>query len=103
MNSYARVLGTLAVLGVMLALAAPLRAADQTHEGKVKSAAAGQVVITVADKDHTFKVDATTAITLDGKAAKATELKAGDSAKVTSKLAEGGGMLATKIEAKRGA
>ena len=101
MKNFARLLSAVAVFGLMLAVAASSRAADQNYDGKIKSASATQVVVTVADKDHTFKVDATSKITLDGKEAKAADLKAGDKVKVTATQQEGGGMLATKIDATR--
>jgi hypothetical protein len=101
MKNFARVLSAAAVFGLMLAVAASSRAADQNYEGKVKSANATQVVVTVAEKDSTFKIAATTKITLDGKEAKATDLKAGDKVKVAAKQTEGGGMEATTITATR--
>lgn len=102
MQAMSRALCGLTMIGMLLAAAAAVSAADEPHKGKVKSASAEKLVLTHGDQDHTFKIDETTKITLDGKEAKATDLKAGDSATVTAKQAEGGGMLATKIEATRG-
>src|SRR5262245_2861935 len=99
MNAISRALTVLAVLGIVLALSAPVSAADETHTGKVKSASATQLVLTVQDKDHTFKIDDMTKITLDGKESKAADLKAGQSCTVTAKQSEGGGFLATRISA----
>jgi hypothetical protein len=84
MKSFARLLSAAAVFGLMLAVVASSRAADQNYDGKIKSASATQIVVTVADKDHTFKVDATSKITLDGKEAKAADLKAGDKVRGTT-------------------
>jgi hypothetical protein len=99
MYAISRVLSVLAVLGILLASAAAVSAADETQTGKVKSASATQLVLTVQDKDHTFKIDQMTKITLDGKEAKAADLKAGQSCTVTGKQSEGGGFLATRITA----
>lgn len=101
MNVFVRSVAALSVLGLLLAVSTAARAADETQSGKVKSISAEKLVVTVADKDHTFKIDSKTKITLNGKESKATDLKAGDEVKVTSKQAEGGGQLATKIEATR--
>jgi Cu/Ag efflux protein CusF len=85
----------------MLAVSAAALAADETHSGKVKTASADQIVVSHENQDHTFQVDSATMITLDGKEAKATDLKAGDKVTVTAKQAEGGGLLATKVVATR--
>jgi hypothetical protein len=67
-------------------LAQGARAEDKTHDGFVVSVAEGK--LTMADKDgkneHTHAIAATTKITLDGKAAQLTDLKKGDSVKVTA-------------------
>jgi formylmethanofuran dehydrogenase subunit D len=71
---------------VVMALAgAPALAADKTHEGTVVSAAEGKLVMTDKEgkNEHTHTVPATTKVTLDGKDAKLTDLKKGDSVKVT--------------------
>ena len=101
MTATTRVLSVLAILGLMLALAGSVSAADEPHKGKVKSASAEKLVLSHGDQDHAFQIDASTKITLNGKEAKATDLKAGDSATVTAKQAKGGEMLATKIEVTR--
>lgn len=68
-----------------------IQAADdaKTHEGTVVSAAEGKLVM--ADKEgkneHTHQIAADTKVTLDGKAAKITDLKKGDKVKVTTGLA----------------
>ena len=101
MTAVSKMLSVLSVLGLVLALSAAVSAADETHMGKVKSANAQQLVVTHENQDHTFKIDASTKITLDGKDAKATDLKAGDAVTVTAKQSEGGGFLASKIAATR--
>jgi hypothetical protein len=93
-------LSVLTVLGMLLAISTAY-AADEPQSGKVKSASADSLVVTVGTTDHTFKIDADTKVTLDGKEAKATDLKAGDMVKVTSKAGEGANKIATKIEATR--
>ena len=67
-------------------LASSAAAQDKTHEGTVVSVAENKLVMT--DKEgkgeHTHMIDAATKVTLDGKAAKITDLKKGDSIKVTT-------------------
>lgn len=101
MNARIRMLSVLTVLGMLLAISTAARAADEPQSGKVKSASADSLVVTVGTADHTFKIDSSTKVTLDGKEAKATDLKAGDMVKVTSKAGEGANKIATKIEATR--
>lgn len=78
-------------LGLMVAfvltalVAGSAVAADKTHDGTVVSAAEGKLVMSDKDgkNEHTHAIAATTTITLDGKAAKITDLRKGDSVKVT--------------------
>ncbi len=70
----------------------------KTHEGKVVSVADGKLVMSDNDgkNQHNHMITATAKIMLDGKMAKLTDLKAGDSIKVTT--AEG---VVTMIDAVR--
>jgi len=72
-----------------------------THDGKVVKVEGTSVTMT--DKDgknkHTHKVPATASITVDGKAAKLSDLKEGMPIKVTTEKL-GDKMVVTKIEAK---
>lgn len=55
-----------------------------THEGKVVKTESGKLTMTDKDgKSHTHAIPATAKITLDGKAAKLEDLKAGNMVKVT--------------------
>src|SRR5262249_48513480 len=72
----------LLVVALVLGLASVALADDA--KGKVKSAEATKVVITDAGgKDVTFTVDDKTKVTVGGKEAKVTDLKAGDEVTVT--------------------
>lgn len=101
MKARLQLLSVLTVLGMLLAAASAATAADEPQSGKVKSASADKIVVTVGTSDQTFTVDAGTKVTLDGKEAKATDLKAGDMVKITSKAGEGANKIATKVEATR--
>jgi hypothetical protein len=82
---------TMAVLGVVLMLARPAMSAEKSHDGKVvsvtegKDKADGKLVMTDNEgkNEHSHMIASTVKITLNGKAAKLTELKKGDSIKVT--------------------
>ena len=84
--------------------AAPAFAEDKagTHEGKVVKVEVGK--LTMVDKEgknqHTHAVPATAQITLDGKAAKLEDLKAGAKVKVTTEKV-GDKIQVTKIEAQK--
>jgi hypothetical protein len=58
----------------------------KTHDGKVVSVADGKLVMSDNDgkNQHNHMITATAKIMLDGKMAKLTDLKAGDSIKVTT-------------------
>jgi hypothetical protein len=76
----------LAVVALALFVALPVLAADDnTHEGKVVSAAAGKLI--TIDKDGKNETTCTVApdakITIDGKAAKLDDLKKGTFVRVT--------------------
>lgn len=72
---------------------------DQIHDGLVVSVGDGKLVMTDKDakNEHTHTIATTTKITLDGKTAKLTELKKGDSVKVTTSSAG----AVTMVDAKR--
>ena len=80
-------------------LGARAQAAD-SHQGKVVKTNAGELVMT--DKDgknqHTMQVPAGAIVTRDGKEAKLTDLKAGDTITVTTDTEEGKSGV-TKVEA----
>jgi len=80
-----RILTSVFAVVVVAALASQSWAEEKSHEGTVVSAAEGKLVM--ADKDgkneHTHMIAATTSVTLNGKAAKITDLKKGDAVKVT--------------------
>lgn len=81
--------------------AAPAFAEDQpgTHEGKVVKVEADK--LTMSDKDgknHTHAIPADAKITLDGKEAKLSDLKAGAKVKVTTEK-KGDKLVVAKIEA----
>jgi len=81
-----RILASLGIALAVIVVARTAAAEDKTHEGVVASASDGKLVMT--DKggknEHTHMIDLTTKVTLDGKAAKITDLKKGDSVKVTT-------------------
>ncbi|MEX2173678.1 MAG: hypothetical protein WD872_04905 [Pirellulaceae bacterium] len=82
-----RLLAGLTMVAVLGLLVTTTQAAeDKTHDGMVVSVAEGKLVM--ADKDgkneHTHMIDAAAKVTLDGKAAKVTDLKKGDKVKVTT-------------------
>lgn len=58
----------------------------KSHDGMVVSVAEGKLVMSDKEgkNEHTHKIGADTKITLDGKAAKITDLKKGDKVKVTT-------------------
>ena len=80
-----RILTSVFVVVVVAALASNSWAQEKSHEGTVVSTAEGKLVM--ADKEgkneHTHMIAATTSVTLNGKAAKITDLKKGDAVKVT--------------------
>src|SRR5262245_44362335 len=84
-----RILAVVAVLALALLISAPVVAADaaNTHEGKITKVDGDK--ITMSDKEgkneHTHTLAADAKVTVDGKAAKAADLKAGMSVKVTTK------------------
>lgn len=63
----------------------PAFAEDKTHDGSIVSAGAGKLTMTMTgdDKKHTHDVAKDAKISLDGKAAKLEDLKAGFHVKVT--------------------
>jgi Cu/Ag efflux protein CusF len=97
-----RTLLALAVAAFAL-VATPAFAEDKpgTHEGKVVKVEDGK--LTMSDKDgkneHTHAVPVEAVIIIDGKEAKYSDLKAGNSVKVTTEK-KGDKVLVTKIDAK---
>jgi hypothetical protein len=89
-------------LAAVLALFAGRAMAAEEHAGKVHSVSEGQIVLMIGTEQLMFNVDHKTTIALDGKPVKLTDLKPGDSARLTSELAEGAERLAIKIDARRG-
>jgi len=75
-------------------------AEDKAHEGTVVSVSEGKLTMTAtgSSEQHSHDVATDAKITLDGKEAKLTDLKKGDTIKVTM----GADKKVTKIEAKRG-
>jgi hypothetical protein len=80
-----RILTSVFVVVVVAALASNSWAQEKSHEGTVVSAAEGKLVMTDKEgkNEHTHMIAATTNVTLNGKAAKITDLKKGDAVKVT--------------------
>lgn len=62
------------------------QATAKTHQGKVVSVSAGKLVMSDKDgkNEHTHMITATAKVILDGKSAMLTDLKKGDSVKVTT-------------------
>jgi hypothetical protein len=92
--SWFAVLLALVVVGGLVGVAV----ADEA-KGKIKSAKDTEVVVTVGEKDTTFAVNDKTKITVGGKAAKASDLKAGAEATVTY-TKDGGKNVASAIDVK---
>jgi len=96
-----RIFAALLMAVAVAVLARSAVAEDKTHEGTVVSVADNKLVMT--DKDgkgeHSHMIDAATKVTLDGKAAKITDLKKGDHVKVTT----GDGGKVSAVAAMRGA
>ena len=80
-----RILAGLVVIAAVIAFVPRCWAEEKTHEGTVVSTAEGKLVMTDKEgkNEHTHTIAATTAVTLNGKAAKITDLKKGDAIKVT--------------------
>jgi hypothetical protein len=77
--------------------------AAETVQGKVVSAQANKLTMTDNDGErHVLQVNADTKITLDGKAAKLEDLKAGQAVTATFQK-EGTNLIAQKIDAKAAA
>jgi hypothetical protein len=93
-----RIVGLVLAVVVLAAFASlPVLAADETHEGKFIRVDGNKLFMSDKDgNEHSHALAPDVKITLDGKDAKKTDLKAGMSLKVTVKDAK----EATKIEAK---
>jgi Cu/Ag efflux protein CusF len=78
-----------------------LAPAADSHQGKVIETSADKLVMTdMEDKNqHPMEVPTSATVTRDGKKAKLTDLKAGDTITVTTDTKEGKSMV-TKVEAK---
>jgi hypothetical protein len=73
-------------------------AEKSTHDGKVVSVTSAKLVMSNQDgEEHAHKLSSDTTMTLDGKACKSEDLKAGTRIRVTTK--EGDPEVATNIEA----
>jgi hypothetical protein len=90
----------LGAVAVALVLCTSVEAAAALKSGKIKSVDAEKntMVVTVEEKDHTFTIGETADISLDGKKAKAADLKAGHKVTVTFTESEDK-MVASKIVA----
>jgi Cu/Ag efflux protein CusF len=97
----------LAAAVAVVAWACPVWAAEEeapagTHEGKVVKVEGAK--LTMSDKDgkkqHTHAIPATAKITVDGKAAKLSDLKAGEPVKITAEK-QGDKNVITKVEAEK--
>jgi hypothetical protein len=90
-------------LGVLLTVPRPAPASDGTHKGTVKGFTASTLVLKlgVQEREVAFHVGPATRVTINGRQATLSDLKQGDSARVTAKQADGGGLHAKKVEAKR--
>jgi len=80
-------------------MSVPAQAAS--HQGKVVETSAGKLVMTDMEgkKPHPMEVPVNATITRDGKDAKLSDLKAGDTITVTTDTKEGKAVV-TKVEAK---
>jgi hypothetical protein len=81
-------------------MSAPALAAD-SHQGKIVETSAGKLVITDMEgkKPHPMEAPTSATVTRDGKDAKLTDLKAGDTITVTTDMKDGKSVV-TKVEAK---
>jgi len=87
--------------GHMVVATAGLAIAGQTYMGTLHSATENQVVLMVGTELLTFQITKDTAITLNGKPAKATELKAEDATSVESVKSDDGSVQAMFVKATR--
>jgi len=76
----------LLLVAALVVLAPNAWAADKTHDGIVVSVAEGKLVMSDKDgkNEHTHTIGATAKVSLDGKAAKLSDLKKGDAVRVTA-------------------
>jgi hypothetical protein len=90
------------LFAVVCLLGTTALAADdaKTHDGLVVSSAEGKLVMSDKEgkNEHTHQIGADCKVTLDGKAAKITDLKKGDKVKVTT----GDGGKVSAVAATRG-
>jgi hypothetical protein len=97
-------LNRIAIFSILVStmiLPGTVRAEDETHQGKVISVGAGEIVV-LDDKDgdnDRFAVSAETKITRNGKPAKLSEVFVGDRAKVIAAQVNGK-LVAKSIEAR---
>ncbi len=76
-------------------------AATTTQQGTLKSVEGSKIVLTTHAFDMTFDVNGSTQITLDGKTAKAAELRMGDAATVEFNAQDDSSPIAVRIDAQR--
>ena len=99
---FRRMITVVAFLAVALVVTGVALAAE-TVQGKVVSAQANRLTMTDNDGErHVLQVNEDTKITLDGKAAKLADLKAGQAVTATFEK-EGQNLIAQKIDAKSAA
>jgi Cu/Ag efflux protein CusF len=91
------------VLSLVLVLGLTSAAMAADAKGKIKSVAADKNEFVVTDKDGkdwTFQMDPTAKVSLNDKAGKLNELKAGDEVDITYKK-DGDKLICTEVKAKR--
>ncbi len=91
---------SLVTLSLLIALfVGGVALAAEKYSGKIVSAAEDQVALTVDGQQHNFVANDETKVTLDGKPAKLTDLKAGFTAVIMANKAEDK-LIATSITAR---
>lgn len=101
MSTAIRCCKSLLEFGHMLLITVVLTAAGPTYSGSLHSASENQVVVMVGTELLTFQVTKDTAVTLNGKTVKPTELKSADSMTVESEKGDDGAVRAMSIKATR--
>ena len=94
---------TLQCLLMLVVAGGGLAPADgaKKFQGKIHSTADQQVVLMVGTELMTFVLDKDTDVTLDGKAAKPTDLKPGDEAEVLADRKDDNSLYAKSVKATR--
>ena len=95
---FPRIVTALFMFGALVMLSAPCWAEEKSHEGTVVSSADGKLVMTDKEgkNEHMHVIAATTNVTLNGKAAKITDLHKGDAIKVTMDAGKVAAVAATR-------